>query len=65
LKARGLVQAVTFSAGYPQLVLADGRTVGLSQVIEVLGASAPITTPSSGAGPASDPTHVDDAKPTD
>lgn len=63
LKARGLVQAVTFSAGYPQLVLADGRTVGLSQVLEVLSAGDAVT-PTTSSGPTSDPTHVDDAKPS-
>lgn len=64
LKTRGLVQAVTFSAGYPQLVLSDGRTVGLSQVLEVLANSETVV-PSTSSGTASDPTHVDDATTTD
>ena len=40
LRATGRVESVTFTAGYPQLVLADGRVLGLAQVSEVLEAGA-------------------------
>jgi flagellar basal-body rod modification protein FlgD len=40
LRATGHVESVTFTAGYPQLVLSDGRVLGLAQVSEVLEAGA-------------------------
>jgi len=41
-RSQGVVAGVTFESGYPELVLADGRKLGLSQVIEVLAeAEAP------------------------
>ena len=63
LRGTGLVNAVTFEAGYPQLVLADGRTLGLAQILEVLSAPA-ATTPLPAVAPTSsdsDPTVIDDA----
>lgn len=47
----GEVTGVTFVGGYPQLMLADGRTIGLSQIYEVLSGdhaddgTAPVTPP--------------------
>ncbi|MCC6620526.1 MAG: flagellar hook assembly protein FlgD [Deltaproteobacteria bacterium] len=38
--SQGVVTGVTFEAGYPQLMLADGRTIGLSQVFEVGSSTA-------------------------
>lgn len=38
--SQGIVTGVTFEAGYPQLMLADGRTIGLSQVFEVGSSTA-------------------------
>ncbi len=40
LRATGHVESVTFTAGYPQLVLSDGRVLGLAQVSEVLESGA-------------------------
>ena len=44
-KSLGHVAGVTFEAGYPQLVLADGREIALGQVLEVSSPS-PDTPPS-------------------
>jgi len=60
LRATGMVTAVTFEAGYPQLVLADGRTIGLGQVLEVLAPKSP-ETPDSDTPSLFDPTIIDDA----
>lgn len=66
LRGKGTVTAVTFEAGYPQLVLADGRVLGLGQVLQVLTAT-PVTTPpgdTTDPGDATldvDPTTTDDA----
>jgi len=38
--SQGVVTGVTFAAGYPQLMLADGRTIGLSQVFEIGSSTA-------------------------
>ncbi len=65
LRSEGRVTGVTFDAGYPQLVLADGRTLGLAQVLEILEGEShanPSTSPIS-ASPLADPTEVDDASP--
>jgi len=67
LRGEGLVSAVTFEAGYPQLVLADGRVLGLGQVLQVLGADDPVpAVVPPGLDPNDrvmdpDPTHTDDA----
>lgn len=45
LRSSGRVTAVTFEAGYPQLVLSGGRTLGLAQVIEIIEGHEPTTTP--------------------
>jgi flagellar basal-body rod modification protein FlgD len=57
LRATGRVDSVTFTSGYPQLVLADGRVLGLAQVSEVLAAK-----PDTDA-PQSDPDAPDDETP--
>lgn len=72
LQERGTVSAVTFEAGYPQLVLADGRTIGLAQVLSVLAATSPTPTPTTdperardeSAPGVIDPTHTDEPAPT-
>lgn len=47
-RSQGVVTGITFAAGYPQLVLADGRTIGLAQISEVLaGETTPATSTSS------------------
>ena len=45
LRSTGRVTGVTFKEGYPQLVLADGRTLGLAQVLEVIEGPTDRTTP--------------------
>ena len=40
-KSKGHVTGVTFEAGYPQLVLEDGREIALGQVLEVAASDAP------------------------
>lgn len=35
-RSEGVVAGVTFESGYPELVLEDGRKLGLSQILEVL-----------------------------
>lgn len=54
-RSQGVVSGVTFENGYPQILLADGRTLGLAQIIEVLSTpgAAPAPTeilPPAGAG---------------
>lgn len=72
LKATGRVTGVTFSNGYPQLVLSDGRTLGLAQVLDVLEGdereATPPTTPTApttSANPPLDPTVITDPTPID
>lgn len=72
LRSTGRVTGVTFKNGYPQLVLSDGRTLGLAQVIEVLeGARATPqtpgtpTSPSSPTSPWNDPTIITEPTPID
>jgi flagellar basal-body rod modification protein FlgD len=65
LRTEGRVTGVTFDAGYPQLVLADGRTLGLAQVLEVLGGDEPTSSPLPNLPESllTDPTEVDEATP--
>jgi flagellar basal-body rod modification protein FlgD len=65
LRSEGRVTGVTFDAGYPQLVLADGRTLGLAQVLEILEGETRLNTqtPPVSTSPLADPTEVDDASP--
>lgn len=71
LKATGRVTGVTFSNGYPQLVLSDGRTLGLAQVLDVLegddrhATPTTPTTPGTSANPPLDPTVITDPTPID
>lgn len=67
LKSTGRVTGVTFANGYPQLVLADGRTLGLAQVIEVIERAAPPLPAAipTGSAPNLDPTIITDPTPID
>lgn len=51
-RSTGSVTGVTFANGYPQLILADGRTIGLAQVIQILEAGAAAAPPATAAPPA-------------
>ncbi len=55
-RSSGTVASVTFDAGYPQLLLEDGRTVALGQVMEVTsgGASTQAAAAAAAAGATSD-----------
>lgn len=47
-RSTGVVAGVTFEHGYPEILLADGRTLGLGQILKVVGEqpeSAPVTDP--------------------
>lgn len=47
-QATGVVAGVTFEHGYPEIILVGGRTLGLGQIIKVLGdapESGPLATP--------------------
>lgn len=63
-ETHGTVTGVTFAGGYPQLMLADGRVIGLAQVIEVLAADGTsasdsnATTQSSTAGSSDTESHL-------
>jgi len=67
LRGTGVVSGVTFEAGYPQLVLSDGRVLGLGQVLEVIAQTAAVSPTPAAPKPADngpwidDPTHTDDA----
>jgi len=67
LKSTGRVTGVTFSNGYPQLVLADGRTLGLAQVLDVLEGKErePTTAPTGANSPQLDPTVITNPTPID
>lgn len=60
LRGSGRVTGVTFENGYPQLVLADGRTLGLAQVLEIIERSTASTTSNT-----LDPTVITDPTPLD
>lgn len=67
-RSQGVVSGVTFENGYPQILLADGRTLGLAQIIEVLSTpgAAPAPTeilPPPGGTPPPDP-DADDPSPS-
>ncbi|MFO0750631.1 MAG: flagellar hook assembly protein FlgD [Myxococcota bacterium] len=66
-QSTGRVSGVTFEGGYPQLMLADGRTIGLSQVIEVLAGAAttPNPTPASNDQPVTDTDESTSQEPTE
>ena len=40
-QSTGIVESIMFKEGYPQLILKDGRTVMLSQVMNVLAGEMP------------------------
>lgn len=66
LRGEGRVTGVSFDGGYPQLVLADGRVLTLSQVLEVHDAPPPTTAPPRDDDDDTkpwidDPTVIDDA----
>jgi len=64
--SRGVVTGVTFAAGYPQLLLADGRTLGLGQVVQVLeGASAAVDASAAPLPTTADPSDDGDGQPDD
>lgn len=56
-KSTGVVTGVTFANGYPQLMLADGRTIGLAQVIQILDGAlaAAAAQPAAEAEPVAEP----------
>jgi flagellar basal-body rod modification protein FlgD len=43
-RSNGIVDAIIFKEGYPQLMLKDGRTVMLAQVMSVLQGESPVST---------------------